>query len=321
MKKGFTLIELAIVMVVIGLLVGGSIQMMSVMSKRAKVTEAKQQLETLREGILGFVQTNGALPTQNEFETLGDITDPWGRHIDYYPDANLTQNDLLCIDDDTYDTLNTPAAPPSLSPINDIGFILVSSGANYNMQTDMMTERKLYAQGIDNVDDNTTDMSRNEEYDDLFIVVTLAELKALGNCQSKILQIINPTLPTGTVGTAYPSTSIIATGNNGTLTYSTPANCPAGMSCSGGSITGTSTASGSFPLTFTATDSIGATATRQLVLVINADPNAGGTGTGTNNNNNAGNNNGNNGRNNNGRNNNGNNNRDGNNNGNNGRGN
>jgi prepilin-type N-terminal cleavage/methylation domain-containing protein len=72
MKKGFTLIELSIALVIIGLLIGGSMQMMSSLSKRAKVTEAKQQLDTLKERIIGFAQSNdGRLPTLDELKTFG----------------------------------------------------------------------------------------------------------------------------------------------------------------------------------------------------------------------------------------------------------
>jgi prepilin-type N-terminal cleavage/methylation domain-containing protein len=70
MKKGFTLVELSIALVIIGLLIGGSVQMMSMLSKRAKVTEAKQQLDTLKERIIGFAQTYSRLPTTN-LEELG----------------------------------------------------------------------------------------------------------------------------------------------------------------------------------------------------------------------------------------------------------
>lgn len=216
MKKGFTLIEVAIVMVIIGLLVGGSIQMMNVLNQRAKITEAKQQLETLNEAIKGFVQNNGSLPTQAQFSTLGNIIDPWGKQIDYY---NIDDsNNSICTYTASFSTNGTPI-------ITNVAFSIVSSGENRNMQTDLLNELTLYIQGSTNgpnIDDNTTDFNRPEPYDDLYKIVSLNELKTFANCNINQLQIINPTLPVGNANNPY-SVQLVAT-INGTE-CSAPTDC------------------------------------------------------------------------------------------------
>lgn len=203
MKKGFTLIELAMVMVVIGLVIGGGIQMMSVMSKRAKITEVKQQLESAREAIIGFVQVNGNLPTQAEFQNLwtgskdqitGVALDPWNKPILYISSLHFANTTDIC---------NYRVADLNVSnyvSAVDVAFVIVSSSENYNMQTRLRTastpdEVRIYSPS-QQIDDNTTDFNRaTDKYDDLYRFVTLQELKSAINCQDSALEIIPMTLP------------------------------------------------------------------------------------------------------------------------------
>jgi prepilin-type N-terminal cleavage/methylation domain-containing protein len=61
-NKGFTLIEIAIVMVVIGLLTGGGISILRVMTERKIRTENLDYLQKAKEAILSFADINGRLP-------------------------------------------------------------------------------------------------------------------------------------------------------------------------------------------------------------------------------------------------------------------
>jgi hypothetical protein len=73
-----------------------------------------------------------------------------------------------------------------------------------------------------------------------------------------------PTLPNGTVGTAYDPT-LVTTGGNGTYTYGiTSGSLPAGLAlnASTGALTGTPTAAATSDFTVTVTDGLGATASR-----------------------------------------------------------
>lgn len=61
-NSGFTLIEIAIVMVVIGLLTGGGISIMRVMTERKARNENMEYLQQAKEAILSYAEITGALP-------------------------------------------------------------------------------------------------------------------------------------------------------------------------------------------------------------------------------------------------------------------
>jgi uncharacterized repeat protein (TIGR03803 family) len=76
-------------------------------------------------------------------------------------------------------------------------------------------------------------------------------------------------LPTGSVGTAYPTTRFTQTGGVGSITYSGAGSFPRGMIfSSAGFLLGTPTQGGSFAMTIKATDSNGCTGTLNITLVI-----------------------------------------------------
>jgi hypothetical protein len=81
---------------------------------------------------------------------------------------------------------------------------------------------------------------------------------------------VNPTtVPSGTAGVAYSSTTFTQTGGVGAITFTESGTLPAGMSFSGGVLSGTPTQIGSFRLTVTATDKNSCTGSRGYTLVIN----------------------------------------------------
>jgi CSLREA domain-containing protein len=84
---------------------------------------------------------------------------------------------------------------------------------------------------------------------------------------------VNPaTLPNGTVGTAYNQT-LTASGGTAPYTFAvTAGSLPGGLTLtSGGALTGTPTASGSFNFTVTATDNTGCTGTRAYNVIVSGN--------------------------------------------------
>jgi prepilin-type N-terminal cleavage/methylation domain-containing protein len=61
-QKGFTLAELAIVMVIVSLLLGGMMAMVSAQNEQRKWNDTKSQLEAARDALLGYAIANGRLP-------------------------------------------------------------------------------------------------------------------------------------------------------------------------------------------------------------------------------------------------------------------
>ena len=60
--RGFTLIELSIVILIMGLILGGLAMPLSVKRENARLRDAEAQLETVAEAIVGFALANGHLP-------------------------------------------------------------------------------------------------------------------------------------------------------------------------------------------------------------------------------------------------------------------
>ncbi|HVG22436.1 MAG TPA: HYR domain-containing protein, partial [Blastocatellia bacterium] len=80
---------------------------------------------------------------------------------------------------------------------------------------------------------------------------------------------INPSsLPPGSVGVAYPTTTFTATGGAAPYTLSEAGALPTGMTFSGGVLSGTPTQAGGFPISVTATDANGCSRTRTYSLII-----------------------------------------------------
>lgn len=85
-SDGFSLIELAIVLVVIGLLIGGGLVALQVATERQSRTEQERQLADVRDALYGYVVAEGRLPCpadrddpDGESATTGsDCTDSTG---------------------------------------------------------------------------------------------------------------------------------------------------------------------------------------------------------------------------------------------------
>ncbi len=107
-SSGFTLVELAIVLVVIGLLIGLGASIISPLTKRAKYIETKDIVSAAVESVISFAASNNRLPCEandnngrvcgppgnwgDEFTpTVRNPNDAWAKAIYYIYDNNLTQ--------------------------------------------------------------------------------------------------------------------------------------------------------------------------------------------------------------------------------------
>jgi prepilin-type N-terminal cleavage/methylation domain-containing protein len=259
MKKGFTLIELSIVLVIIGLLIGGSIQATKSMRDRSKVIETQQQLEALKEAIYGFALNTNTLPA-----TLADLNatalerDAWGNAILYRADMVLRTD---------------PCSPTSSNSTTsgdfaqtDIAFILSSRGKDYSTaQTILGLDTPLFNQGRDHDSNPGT-----PDYDDRFLSITRAQLQNSINCQQNELQILNSRLPIATQGRSY-SGAIASSGGSGNYLYTySPSPSVNGITfASNGTYSGTPSNAGSFTINITV--SAGQTRTRQFVLTVDSN--------------------------------------------------
>ncbi len=60
--NGFTIVEIAIVLIIVGLLLGGGLTIFSTLMKRSQTSEINTELAKAKEGILAFAMSSGRLP-------------------------------------------------------------------------------------------------------------------------------------------------------------------------------------------------------------------------------------------------------------------
>ena len=61
-QRGFSLVEVSVVILIMGLLLGGLMMPLSMQRENARLREAADKLESVREAVEGFALINGALP-------------------------------------------------------------------------------------------------------------------------------------------------------------------------------------------------------------------------------------------------------------------
>lgn len=125
-NKGFTLVEMAIVLVIVGLLISAFIAPLSAQKDLKDYSETRQEIAIIKEAIIGYVLSNGRLPCPadatvasstvgagtQKFDATGtscsfsvgvvpwvDLgiseTDAWGRRYTYYVTARFSDAILL----------------------------------------------------------------------------------------------------------------------------------------------------------------------------------------------------------------------------------
>jgi prepilin-type N-terminal cleavage/methylation domain-containing protein len=94
---GFTLVEMAIVLVIVALLIGGVLTPLSTQKEHERRKENQQLLEDAREALIGFAVVNGYLPCpdtdgdgiENTGPNPGDCSRLNATSADFYPNGTL----------------------------------------------------------------------------------------------------------------------------------------------------------------------------------------------------------------------------------------
>jgi prepilin-type N-terminal cleavage/methylation domain-containing protein len=73
---GFSLIEMAVVVVILGLLLGGLLAPLAAQQDAQKTAETRRLLEEVREGLLGFAAVQGRLPCPDRLADGDGLEDP-----------------------------------------------------------------------------------------------------------------------------------------------------------------------------------------------------------------------------------------------------
>ena len=70
-SKGFTLVEMAMVLVIVGLLIGGLVTPLSMQLEQRKVSETQKALDDAREALIGYALRYGYLPCPAQSASVG----------------------------------------------------------------------------------------------------------------------------------------------------------------------------------------------------------------------------------------------------------
>lgn len=137
-RQGFTLIEMAIVLVVVGLLAGLTLPLVGDLIKREKRSATNSTLEKARNEIIGFAIKNRRLPSaidgsDSDFGSLGK--DAYGDSLVYKVDSALSASGNDLCDTDPADDLTLRVTDTSGdTDYGRLGFILLSKGRDMNQQ-------------------------------------------------------------------------------------------------------------------------------------------------------------------------------------------
>lgn len=219
-NKGFSLVELAIVIVVIGLVIAMGMKLLTPVVERTKRTGTNETLDAAVAAVIGYAEVNNKLPlvgdgipdsTYDEFvEVVRNSKDVWGNDLIYRPDSNLTLDGSVCGRSDAAITIRKclNAACTSIdSTTEDVAFVIVSSGPNMNIQTDttavLPATFDIYNQGLVNIDDYAAGLNRPEPYSDIVRWVVLPELRVRAGCFGSPLKLLTLEIPSGFVLTSY----------------------------------------------------------------------------------------------------------------------
>ncbi len=208
-KLGFTLIELSIVLVILGLIIGTIAPLIVSLTKKNKLTDGRQLVATARDEIKGEIARTFIIPTN--LNNIGHTIDPWQTSLVYIPAPNLVGQDLctwlaggtnqtglaVCLDGDC-----------ATKKKGNIAFIIASIGSNFNRQMENPvnhdgngTDREVrsYSYGTNN-DQYTVAPDSNrptDQFDDIIQYVSVSELVQLISCSVSINNQSGQTVCTG----------------------------------------------------------------------------------------------------------------------------
>jgi prepilin-type N-terminal cleavage/methylation domain-containing protein len=244
-EHGFSLVELSVVMVIVGLLIGGAMTMSQVLMAQSEYKANLDKLTEMRERLLGYALSNQRLPAYASLAGTDELSgvvlpmlDNFGRKLVYIYDPQLVRSDvtsIVCAKKTTALSVRycddlACTAPTTQSNVAFVAFSVGKNGVNQTASaTSPHTEPSsyssysgpdgsagavrtitLYARGAKTGIFSATSTSPSEN-DDAVTVVTLEELRSRIACQGVPVRIVNTDLPMGARSTAYLA-SIFAEG-------------------------------------------------------------------------------------------------------------
>lgn len=218
-QDGLTLIELAVVLVVIGIILGMASNLIGPLTNMQSVNKSKNIIDAAVESIVGFSAQQKRLPSSSELKTvITRSTDGWNQDITYLLDSTLGATNNICGRKTTNLSVRncidnsdctTGTANVDYIDISNIAFIAASNGSNYTLDTDISGNPIIVYKN---------EKTSSTEYDDIIKWTTLGQLRTKIGCEGAPLRIVNNELPYGYAGTNYTAI-IYAEGGANTKIY------------------------------------------------------------------------------------------------------
>lgn len=223
--KGFTLVELAVSMVVIGILLGLGMSMVGPLMTSIKVRESRENLGASVESINSYASGNNRLPDTTLLSSVvRSPQDAWGQDFIYLYDANLyaatPTKDTICGRRSTGITLRQCLTDNCATTVGvdyidipNVAYVMLSKGDDSTTETELNgTLNSGAINGIVTGSGTATGTIKlDAKVSDIARWVTLDELRTKIGCQGAQLKIVNNELPFGAVPNAY-SVKIYADG-------------------------------------------------------------------------------------------------------------
>lgn len=173
-SRAFTLIEMAIVVVIIGLILAVTLPLLTDRVAQQKVFEGRGEVSSLKQEIIGFALANGILPNLDDVEAMGGSIDTWGNPVAYWSDPEVTSGTGSPICElPNVDQLSLTDSEAGQTYDN-VAFVIASRGPNVNLQVGdsggatYPTTVTTYGQGDSQDTDHTTSTGSGrfqDEYD------------------------------------------------------------------------------------------------------------------------------------------------------------
>jgi len=192
LKKGFTLVEIAIALVILGLIIGIGTATMIQFIKWNKRQQTEKLVESAVNELIGQ-SSNGSI----SLSSLPKLVDAYSQKINFVIASKLTPsylgNATIC---DLKDTELTLYDNGTGTTVGNVAFLAFSNGSDYTSNT--------YCNGI-LVTKNTpcTGNVTTDSTKDIIKFITLPELKQYLGCPGNPLHILNNELPVAYVGDNY----------------------------------------------------------------------------------------------------------------------
>ncbi|KIM11571.1 MAG: hypothetical protein KU37_05035 [Sulfuricurvum sp. PC08-66] len=180
-RSAFTLIEMAMVLIVMGIIVAGSTRMVTFWLKQANTTQTHTAMEELAYTLQGYAMQYGRLPSAQELWGVTLQThDAWNHPYTYIVDEALTRPNGLCATSKS--ALSVVLGEETKS---DYAYVLASSGKNRNLQTALTPTRVTLLEPMQEGDGYSEDGVRMEPYDDIIVAKPRLFMRMWAHCKEE----------------------------------------------------------------------------------------------------------------------------------------